>query len=65
VPVIREGARRGCVFVISTDAHAVGELDRARFGIRQARRAGLDKRHIINTRETGDFLAWIDERRSR
>ncbi len=65
VPVIREGARRGCVFVISTDAHAVGELDRARFGIRQARRAGLDKRHIINTRETGDFLDWIAERRSR
>ena len=65
VPVIREGARRGCVFVISTDAHAIGELDRARFGIRQARRAGLDKRHIINTRETRDFLAWIDERRGR
>jgi DNA polymerase (family X) len=65
VPVIREGARRGCEFVISTDAHAVAELDRARFGIRQARRAGLDKRHIINTRETRDFLDWIAARRSR
>jgi DNA polymerase (family X) len=39
--VIREGARRGVTFVISTDAHAVGELDNLRHGVANARRGRL------------------------
>lgn len=59
VEVIREGARRGCTFVISTDAHAVGELDRARFGAAQARRAGLAREAVANTWPTERFLDWL------
>ena len=58
VEAIREGARRGVTFVISTDAHAVTELDRARFGVAQARRAGLDRASIANTWERDRFLEW-------
>jgi DNA polymerase (family X) len=63
VEVIREGARRGCTFVISTDAHAVGELDRARFGAAQARRARLARDAVANTWERDRFLAWLQDLR--
>jgi len=61
VEVIREGARRGVTFVISTDAHAVEELERARFGVAQARRAGLDRSAIANTWSVDRFTDWVDE----
>jgi DNA polymerase (family 10) len=64
VEAIREGARRGVTFVISTDAHAVSELERARFGVAHARRAGLDRSLIANTWDRDRFLAWCTELRS-
>jgi DNA polymerase (family X) len=57
--VIREGARRGVTFVISTDAHAIDELDRARFGIAQARRGRLDRERIANTWGLDRFETWL------
>jgi DNA polymerase (family X) len=62
--VIREGARRGVTFVISTDAHAIDELDRARYGIAQARRGRLDKARIANTWDVTRFESWIADVRS-
>ena len=59
VTVIREGVRRGCRFVISTDAHAVGELDRARFGVAHARRAGLEAGDVVNTHHLDDVRRWL------
>jgi DNA polymerase (family X) len=59
--VIREGARRGVTFVISTDAHAIEELDRARFGIAQARRGRLERSRIANTWDLDRFESWIAE----
>jgi DNA polymerase (family X) len=59
VPVIREGLRRGVTFVVSTDAHMVSELDLARYGVAQARRAGAGTRHVANTWDTERFLAWV------
>jgi DNA polymerase (family X) len=61
VTVIREGIARGVRFVISTDAHRVGDLDRMRFGVAQARRAGAGKDVILNTRDADGFVAWLDE----
>ena len=57
--VIREGAQRGVTFVISTDSHAVRELERLRFGVANARRGRLDKSHIANTWQLDRFLAWV------
>lgn len=39
---------RGCRFVIDTDAHSTGQLDQMRWGIFQARRAGLTKEDVLN-----------------
>jgi DNA polymerase (family X) len=59
--VIREGLARGVRFVISTDAHRIGDLDRMRFGVAQARRAGAPRDAILNTRDADAFVAWIEE----
>ena len=38
----------GILIAISTDAHSTGEFGTIRFGIEQARRAGLDKESVLN-----------------
>jgi DNA polymerase (family 10) len=45
---------RGIPVVISTDAHSVQGLDVVRYGILQARRAGLTKNDVANTRPWKD-----------
>jgi DNA polymerase (family X) len=62
--VIREGVRRGVTFVISTDAHTVGELDNLRHGVGHARRGGLPVERCANAWPTERFLAWRDEVRA-
>lgn len=62
--VIREGARRGVRFVISTDAHTTRELDNHRYGARQARRGGVPADQVVNTWDTAAFLTWIDDVRT-
>jgi DNA polymerase (family X) len=59
--VIREGARRGVTFVISTDAHAVGELDNLRHGVANARRGRLPAEQVANTWSLGRFESWIEQ----
>ena len=62
--VIREGARRGVTFVISTDAHAVGELDNLRHGVANARRGRLPVEQVANTWPVERFEAWIAQVRA-
>ncbi len=45
----------GIPIVISTDAHSVDQLDLMRYGILQARRAGLTKGDVANTRTWAQF----------
>jgi DNA polymerase (family X) len=40
----------GIPIVISTDAHSVADLDKMRYGILQAKRAGLTKDDVVNTK---------------
>lgn len=46
---------RGIPIVISTDAHTVGELDHLKCGVLQARRAGLTKADVANTRSWAEL----------
>lgn len=46
----RLAARAGVKIAVSTDAHSTGEYDLIRYGIDQARRAGLGKESVLNTR---------------
>ena len=49
----------GCRIVISTDSHRVAELGTMRHGVEQARRAGLEPRHVLNTLPAREFLQAI------
>jgi DNA polymerase (family X) len=46
---------RGIPIVISTDAHATTELAQMRYGVLQARRAGLTKADVANTRSWAEL----------
>jgi DNA polymerase (family 10) len=49
--------RLGIPIVINTDAHSTDGLDVMRYGIKQARRAGLTASDVLNTLPVGQFLA--------
>jgi DNA polymerase (family X) len=59
----RMARERGVKLVISTDAHSIAQLDHLRFGVFAARRAGLEKRDVLNTLEYEAFAAALAERR--
>jgi DNA polymerase (family 10) len=44
----RVAAEAGIGIAVSTDAHSIRELDLIRYGIDQARRAGLDRDSVLN-----------------
>jgi len=41
--------------VINSDAHSTDGLDVIRYGVLQARRGGLTKEHVANTRDWKDL----------
>ena len=57
----RAAAAHHIPIVISTDAHATEQLDQMRWGVYQARRAGLTADEIANTREADAFLAMLKD----
>ncbi len=54
---VRAAAARdlGIPIVISTDSHSVTGLDLMQYGVFQARRAGLEKKDVANTRLFKEF----------
>jgi DNA polymerase (family 10) len=50
----RMAKERGVKMAISTDAHAIAELDYLRFGINQARRGWLEAPDVLNTHSLRD-----------
>jgi DNA polymerase (family 10) len=46
----------GIPIVISTDSHSTNGLDLMQFGVFQARRAGLEKKDVANTRPLKQFV---------
>jgi len=53
----------GIPIVINTDAHSVTGFDVLQYGVHQARRAGLEARHVANTLSAGDFRKLLQQRR--
>jgi DNA polymerase (family 10) len=49
----------GCKVVIDTDSHRTRELDLMRYGVEQARRAGLGPQDVLNTLPFEEFRAAI------
>jgi DNA polymerase (family X) len=53
---LRMCKERGVKVVISTDSHTAGNLSFVRYGVVMARRGWLEKKDVINTLSTKDFL---------
>ncbi|OGZ41954.1 MAG: DNA polymerase III [Candidatus Ryanbacteria bacterium RIFCSPHIGHO2_02_FULL_45_43] len=53
---IRKAKQMGAKFVISTDAHSKKDFQLLEYGIGQARRGGLEKKDVLNTRPLRSFL---------
>jgi DNA polymerase (family X) len=51
-----------CKIVVNTDAHHNIEMENMRYGIRQLRRAWLNKKDVLNTLPAKGFLPTYDQR---
>jgi len=54
--LVRRARERGIPFVISTDAHATGELANLRYGVAMARRGWVRRGEVLNTLDVDAFL---------
>jgi DNA polymerase (family 10) len=54
---LRMCKERGVKVAISTDSHNTGNLSFIRYGVTMARRGWLEKKNVINTLPTAEFLA--------
>lgn len=55
--------RERLTFAINTDAHVLGGLSDARYGVAVARKAGLTPERVVNTLGQEDFLAFVRRQR--
>ena len=51
--------RRGLRFVVSTDAHAIADLDNVSYGLAMARRGGVKRSEVLNALPVDDFRAAV------
>jgi len=61
--VLLRARDRDVLFVIGTDAHDVGELRNAVWGIHQSHRGWVERSKIVNTWTQAKFLKWVGEKR--
>jgi putative hydrolase len=59
----RAALAAGCLFALSSDAHAHRHLDFQRFALAIARLAGVPAERIVNTWPRERFEEWLEERR--
>lgn len=59
---LRRAKELGCKLVIDTDAHHPDHLALMRFGVDQARRAGLEARDVLNALPLAEFLPALKRR---
>jgi DNA polymerase (family 10) len=51
-----QARKRGVKVMINTDAHRIQDLALIQYGVEQARRAWLEKNHVLNTLPPGKLL---------
>jgi len=56
---LRKAKELGVRIVISTDAHAIGDLDWIKYGVAIARRGWLEKADVINCHGLQGLLDWL------
>jgi DNA polymerase (family 10) len=55
----------GVTIAINTDAHSAEQLHFIKYGIDQARRGWLEKRHVLNAMTQPQLEIWLKQRRQR
>ncbi len=55
----------GVKIAIDSDAHSVEQLRFMSYGIDQARRGWLEKRHVLNAMTLSQLMMWLKQRRQR
>jgi DNA polymerase (family 10) len=64
-PLARLAQSFGVTFTLDSDAHRTGDLSDIEFAAGQARRAGLRKEDVLNTRSLDDVLAFVARKREK
>ncbi|HEY1976045.1 MAG TPA: DNA polymerase/3'-5' exonuclease PolX [Candidatus Baltobacteraceae bacterium] len=64
-PLVRKAKTFGVTFTADSDAHRTGDLANAELAIGQARRAGLTKDDLLNTRPLDAVLEFVRRKRER
>ena len=59
----RHARELGCTIAIDTDAHYLDDMDNMLFGVATARKAGLSKEQVLNTRPLADVLRFVRAKR--
>lgn len=59
---LRMAKEMGCRIVINSDSHDCRNLGKMGFGVQQLRRAWLEGKDVLNTREPEEFLAGLRKR---
>lgn len=52
------------ITAICPDAHAPDHIDFVRYGVDTARKAGIDKQNVLNTKSLSEFSEWLTARRA-
>ncbi|MBV8117624.1 MAG: DNA polymerase/3'-5' exonuclease PolX [Candidatus Eremiobacteraeota bacterium] len=64
-PLVRRAKTFGVTFTADSDAHRTRDLADAELAIGQARRAGLGKEEVLNTKPLDEMLAFVNAKRVR
>lgn len=59
----RAAMQAGVMLSINTDSHSIGEFDGMEFGIGVARRAWLEKKHVINCMKVAELKKFLAKKR--
>ena len=55
----RRAVELGVLLTISSDAHSTRGLQDIRYGVMQARRGWVERRHVLNARSWAELSAWL------
>jgi DNA polymerase (family 10) len=61
--LVRRAKELGVTLAIGADAHGLSGIPNPEFGAAVARKAGLERHHVLNTRTAAEFLAFAAARR--
>jgi DNA polymerase (family X) len=59
----RKAREMGCIFSIDTDAHHIEDMDNLLFGLATARKAGITKEQVLNTKSLADLRSFVAKKR--